>query len=241
MSVPKIKLIVSIVWIIFGIALFSTGIFSPVNSQTTSDASIKTNNSALNPGEIVERFDKSLQQRFLTEPFFGIRRIQPVAPTNPHFEYFSPKNDEEKASVSEFEKQGLNVGVYLFGKRTTPKKGKGDKIDGFSVNYRLFNPIPITADVKKKNLRPPEKLLRQVKKAFLEFQTPNGANENEYVFNLGKWTYIAKPVRAVNQSCLKCHQDYVAVAKFSSGKYRFRKRRIGDANGILVYGFSKKD
>lgn len=234
----KIKIIVCLVWAFFIIALFSFQKFSPASGQTNEtifDKHPKPENS------LVDRFDKAIQQRFLTEPDFGIRRIQPVYPPNPHLEQFSPINDEEKASVADFEKNGWNVSLHLFGRRAYPKIVDGKEQKKFSINYRLNKPLPITGELRREKLPKAEKLLKQVKAAFLEFQTPNSPNENDYKFSIGKWSYVAKAVRAVNQSCLKCHTDYVITEKIEDDKYKFRKRQVGDANGVIVYGFSRKD
>lgn len=234
----KMKIVVCFVWTFSTVALFSFREFSPASSQTKElmlDKNTKPESS------LVDRFDKVVQQRFLTEPYFGIRRIQPVPAPNPHLEYFSPINQEEAASVAAFEKNGWNVSLYLFGRRATPKIVDGKAQKKFSINYRLNKPLSITKELEASKLPKPEKLLKQVKTAFLAFQTPNNPNENDYQFSIGKWSYVARPVRAVNQSCLKCHTDYVITEEIEDDKYKFRKRRVGDANGVLVYGFAKKD
>jgi hypothetical protein len=234
MAMLKLKILVCFVWAFSIFALFS--------SQKFSTASGQTKEIRLEPeSSLIDRFDKTVQQRFLTEPNFGIRRLQPVHPPSPHLEQFSPINDEERASVADFEKDGWDVSLYLFGRRAAPKVVDGKEQKEFSINYRLNQPLPITSDLKKKQLPKAEKLLKQVKTAFLEFQTPNSPNENNYEFSIGKWSYVAKSVRAVNQSCLKCHTDYVMTEKIGDDKYKFRKRQVGDANGVIVYGFARKD
>jgi len=238
MAMLKIKIIVCLIWAFSIVVLFSFQEFSPASGQTkelTLDKNPKPENS------LVDRFDKAVQQRFLTEPNFGIRRIQPVHPPSPHLEQFSPINDEEKTSVADFENDGWKVSLYLFGRRATPKIADGKEQKEFTINYRLNKPLPITRELRGKHLPKAEKLLKEVKAAFLEFQTPNSPNENDYEFSIGKWSYVAKPVRAVNQSCLKCHTDYVLTEKIEDDKYKFRKRQVGDANGVIVYGFAKKD
>lgn len=238
MAKLKIKIIVCLVWAFSIVALFSFQKFSPASGQTkeiTVDKNPKPENS------LVDRFDKAIQQRFLTQPNFGSRRIQPTPPPSPHLEQFSPINAEERASVAAFEKDGWKVSLYLFGRHAGPKLIEGKEQKKFSINYRLNNPLPITTGFKEKQLPKAEKLLKQVKTAFLEFQTPNSPNENNYEFSIGKWFYVAKPVRAVNQSCLKCHTDYVITEKVGDDKYKFRKRQVGDANGVIVYGLTKSD
>ena len=238
MAKLKIKYVVCLVWMSLIAAVFTMRDFSPITAQTQNVINEK---SAKPESSLIDRFDKAIQQRFLTEPDFGMRRIQPVNPPSPHLDYFSPINDEEKAGVAGFEQDGWKVSLYLFGRRATPKIENEKEQKDFAINYRLNQPLSITKDLKQKSLPKAGKLLKEIKKAFIEFQTPNSSRENEYEFSIGKWFYVAKPVRAVNQSCLRCHTDYVITENLGDDKYKFRKRRVGDANGVIVYGFSKKD
>lgn len=244
MSVSKLKSAVFIGWLVFGCVFLSLNIYSPPIGQ--AQRKIDDENPILKSkpdAEIIERFDRQVQQRFLTEPNFGFARLVIVskAPDNPHFKHFSPYGAEEVESIRAFEQDGWKTSIYLFGKRTTPKIVKGKETDEFAINYRLFDPIPVTSKLKEKNLPKSLKLLKEVKKAFLAFQTPDSPNENEYAFEIGKWSYVAKPVRASQQSCVQCHKDHVVTEKLGDGKFKFRKRRIGDANGVLVYGFSRAE
>ena len=234
----KMKIIVCLVWTFSIIVFLSFHEFSPASGQTVE---MMTDKKPKPENPLVDRFDKAVQQRFLTEPDFGMRRIVPVHPPSPHLNQFSPVNDEEEASVADFVKNGWKVSLYLFGRRATPKIIDGKEQKDFSINYRLNQPLPITKDLRGKQLPKAGKLLKQIKNAFIAFQTPNSPNENDYKFTIGKWSYVAKPVRAVNQSCLKCHTDYVITEKLEDDKYKFRKRQVGDANGVIVYGFAKND
>jgi len=228
-----------LVWIFSGVFLFSAESFwLAIGNARAVDDKDTTN---LKPEtERIDRFDRAIQERFLTEPNFGIRRIVPIPPPNPHLENFYPINDEEKTSVADFEKEGWNVDLYLFGRRAMPKSSdSGKESKNFSIEYRLNKPLPVTKALKATDLPKAEKLLKEVKTAFLEFQNPNSPNEKSYEFSVGKWAYVAKPVRAVNQSCLKCHNDYVITSNLGNNQYKFRRRQVGDVNGVLVYGFSK--
>lgn len=238
----KIKIAVCLVWAFSIFALLACQPFAPASGQSREVAPVKTVAAALRPETtVIERFDSAVQQRFLTEPNFGMRRIIPVNPPSPHLDYFKPINDEERTSVAAFEKESWQVSLYLFGRRANRKIVDGKEQKKFDINYRVNEPLPITAGLEKGDLPKADKLLKQVKTAFLHFQTPNSPNENSYEFSSGKWTYVAKPVRAVNESCLRCHTDYVITEKVGDDQYKFRKRAVGDANGVIVYGFARKD
>lgn len=234
----KAKIFVCLIWAICAVLFFSSQGFWSASGQ------IKTSGdkSNLKPAEsLVDAFDASIQKRFLTEPYFGIRRIAPTYPTNPHFEYFSAQTAEEKQSLADFEKEGWKVFLYLFGRQAKPRVIDGKEQKDFTIKYRINQPVAITKGLKVKDLPKGEELLKNVKEAFIDFQTPTSANENNYQFSRGKWSYVARPVRAANESCVKCHTDYVITAKLEKNKYKFRKRQIGDANGVLVYGFTKDE
>lgn len=234
----KIKILVFSIWTLSIFALVSYHTFAPVSGQSKNAIDIEN----LKPeNSLIERFDGAIQQRFLTEPSFGIRRIQPINPPGPHLEYFSPINEVEKQSVTDFDKEGWKVSLYLFGRRANPRIIDGKESKKFQINYRLNEPLPITPELQRKDLPRAKELIKEVKAAFIEFQTPNSPKENNYEFSIGDWSYVAKPVRAVNQSCLKCHTDYVITEKIGDHRYKFRKRAVGDANGVIVYGFAKKN
>jgi hypothetical protein len=240
MTILRLKILVCLIWIFSSIFLFS-----PENLWLiVGNAGLAEDKPGINvkpKNELIDRFDRAIQQRFLTEPNFGIRRIIPIPPPNPHLESFYPITNEEITSVANFEKEGWKVDLYLFGRRAMPKLTDGKESKNFSIEYRLNKPLPVTKGLKAADLPKAEKLLKEVKTAFLEFQNRNSPNENNYEFSIGKWSYVAKPVRAANQSCLKCHTDYVITSKLENNQYKFRRRQVGDANGVLVYGFSKPE
>jgi hypothetical protein len=236
MKISKLKTFVCLVWAVCAVMFVSTQNFWSVSSQT------KEKKTKLKPKpEIseIDAFDALIQKRFLTEPNFGIRRIEPIIPPSPHLEHFYPKNSDEEKSVENFQNDGWKTSLYLFGRKANPKLVNGKEQKVFEIKYNLHEAITVTKNVKQPDLPKADTLLKDVKSAFIAFQTPNSENENNYEFSVGKWSYVARPVRAVNESCIRCHTDYVVTEKLGDGKFTFRKRKIGDANGVIVYGFSK--
>lgn len=229
---------------IVAIILFQFTISSPRHQAAAGSPAVVEDNTA-DPilDSLVEDFDRTIQQRFLTAPFFGFARIAPTRPTGPrpgHVSSFSPSTPEEYAAVAAFKKEGWDVGLYLFGRRVQPRTDTKKEND-YDIRYRLFNPIPVTPGLKRSSFRKQKKLAEEAKRAFLEFQKPDSANKNEMRFEIGDWSYIARPVRASNQSCLECHKDYVITDKVAEGKFVARPRRIGDVNGVLFYALRKRD
>jgi hypothetical protein len=184
------------------------------------------------PG-LINDLDKVLQLRFLTAPNFGIRRIGPNP--NPHLERFEPHTAEETEAVNNLQSGQWKVAVYLFGRRGYQQAAQKDPHaeKGLIVQYKLNNPVPVTNNFKKGELARPRNLQDGVDEAFLQFAT---AESHE--FSLGKWSYVARAVRA-RESCLKCHTD-LFTDELDSKKWAYRSRRVGDPIGVLVYAFSKK-
>jgi hypothetical protein len=183
---------------------------------------------------LINDLDKVMQERFITAQTRGMRRIGPQP--NPHMEYFEPRTEEEIQAVNNLQNGQWKVGVYLFGRRAyqKPPKKDGDAKRGLLVQYRLNRPVLVTNNLKQKELASPGKLRDGLDEAFAKFKESDSHN-----FSLGKWSYVAKPVRA-RESCLKCHTDLFA-AKLGERKYAYRSRRVGDPIGVLVYAFGKKN
>lgn len=234
----RLKVIVLTVWLLAIVVIE----FHPSTSETYAQTRESVANT-LPPDELIDAFDKTLQSRFLSAPNFGIRRIVIPGPAprleSSHLNQFHPNSEAEHAAVAAFENSGWDVGIYLFGRRVELRTDTKEK-DKYDIKYRLFDPIPITKDLKPSKLRESKKMAEEIKQAFVEFQKPGSPNENELRFSGGKWALVARPVRAVNQSCLECHKDYVITERLGDGQFTVRKRRIGDANGILVYAFAKR-
>ena len=188
---------------------------------------------------LIDDFDKTIQERFLTAPQFGIFRITPNRPISPHLDQFTPQTPGEISAVNAFAINGWDVGIYLFGRKVTRRTDS--KSEKYDIKYRLFDPIKVTSVRKKVDFQKSTALIKEIKNAFVTFQKTGDPNENEVRFENGRWSYIVRPVRAANQSCLQCHKDYVITDRLGDGKFTVRERRIGDANGVLVYAFKKSN
>lgn len=221
-NLTKIKLVCCLIWTLF----LAVAIFCKLSFPT--DVSAKDNKKPSN--DLIEKFDAAIQQRFLSEPGFGITRIEPP---NPHLTYFIPKDGDEKTSVEKLESDGWRASLYLFGRRIEKRADEKNGKTKFYISNRTFAPMPVTKNIKAEKLTPSANLLAETANAFQTFQTAD-----IYEFDDGNWTYVAKPVRA-QQSCLKCHTDYVMTSKIGEKPYKYRPRRAGDAIGVLVYGFAE--
>lgn len=197
---------------------------------------VENQNRAVSIQSDLERFNLAVQKRFLTEPSFGMSRI---AQTLSHMRGFHPNGEEESALVKGFNDNGWKIGIYLYGRTALPRESKNNSQRKFDIKYRVNQPVPVTWGLKEKELPNAKKLMPEVKEAFLNFQTNKNPDEGNLQFTKGNWTFLAKPVRAMNDSCIRCHTDYVITEKLGDGKFKLRKRAVGDVNGIVVYGYSK--
>lgn len=226
-----IKLFLIIASLLFAVTVLCVHSVTPSVSRQKA-ATLANRNHPPELG-LINDLDKVIQQRFLTTPQLGIRRIGPVP--NPHFEQFEPNTEEEKEAVTKLQDGNWKVGIYLMGRRAyeNPYKNLKDA-KPLLVHYKLNGPVPVTANVKKRELASPKRLRARVDEAFEKFR-----DGDTYDFSLGKWTYVARPVRA-REVCLKCHQDMFVTSKVGEKRYTYRRRHVGDTIGVLLYAFRKK-
>ena len=59
---------------------------------------------------------------------------------------------------------------------------------------------------------------------------------SSYDFTAGGWTFVARPVRASEASCLQCHEADGTTRTFPSRDH-VPTLRVGDALGALLYGY----
>lgn len=195
--------------------------------------------SALPDAALIDDFDRAVQKRFLKTPGFGMARINIGPPPQPHLhpDRFVPTSDEEFRVVKDLQEAGWKVGVYLFGRHAyeRPKGEDAASEKVLYVEYKLNRPVPVTTNTKSSELPAPRRLRGEVAEALYRFQ-----ETNSHTFASGKWTYVARPVRA-SESCLKCHTDMFVTKKTGKNTYTYRPRLAGDPIGALVYAFARPE
>lgn len=234
----KLKVLAVATWLIFTVGIFYLH-SSFVDAQTTSPRPILTRKPDM---ALINKFDNEIRARFLSEPFFGVARIAPTQPVklaSAHLSSFSPKTSAEMDAVKSFVEGGWDVGIYLYGRRAEPKVKNGKAKDKYAITYRVNQPVTVTGLQRPSQLQDPKNLVKYVKEAFLEYQNAKPTDAENFQFDNGDWSYVARPVRVVSESCLRCHNDYVVIDKLSAGQFKLRKRGIGDVNGILLYAFRR--
>jgi hypothetical protein len=229
----KTKSLLSVALLLFALAILCARTLVTTTHAGQKDSYPDTYRNHLPDTRLINELDKVIQQRFLTTPQLGIRRIGPVP--NPHFEHFTPQTDEEKQVVDSLQNGEWKVGIYLMGRRAyeNPAVKDANAAKRLLVHYKLNGPVPVTANVSKGQLADPKRLQAGVDEAFERF-----TKTDTYDFSLGNWAYVARPVRA-RETCMQCHQDKFVTSKLGKEKYAYRNRHVGDTIGVLLYAFKK--
>jgi hypothetical protein len=194
--------------------------------------------------ESIDRFDAAVQRRFLTQPSFGMGRMMPTKPQplrSGHVPSFGHVSDEERSLIAKFKEDGWLVGLYLYGRRAEPDQERDNPMEKFKIRYRVTQPVSVTYGLKENKLPGSKGLVKEIRQAFGQFQGEDSSVGGELRFRKSDWTFVARPVMAVNESCVKCHADYVVTNQLEDGRFQFRKRKIGDVNGVVVYAFSRDE
>lgn len=231
----NVKAVATIIYVLLAVGASYAVAPAETSTQTRRDKFVGRDNvNPLPDAALIDDLDRVMQTRFLTNPFFGIRRIGPQP--NPHFnEEFTPATAEEQRAVTNLQEGRWKVGVYLFGRRAYERAvGKGEESrKQLYIEHRLNRPVPVTENTKRRDLAGPKRLRDGVNEAFYRFK-----EADSYTFASGRWTYVARPVKAID-SCLKCHTDFFLLSKSGEKPYSYRRRRAGDPVGVLVYAFAR--
>ncbi|MDQ3754631.1 MAG: hypothetical protein M3371_07865, partial [Acidobacteriota bacterium] len=191
--------------------------------------------------QIIDTLDHVIQQRFHNVIGFGMARIVTERK-------FAPENEEEKKAVRELRKAGLKVGLYLAGRgilEPVPEEHRVSKRTFGSVfpGQPLSGPIFVSS-TDSKDLPTAKALWEPTRQAMLAF---TGGSER-YSFSVGEWAVEARPVRASDQSCIKCHSTDMRteLVDLGGGRTAFKTGpkgntlQVGDPLGVLLYAYRQR-
>ena len=175
----------------------------------------------VNTRRLLRVLDDCLQGRFrdVNEGFGMSRVIRPGETAH----RFKPENAREMTVVRDLELANRRVVFYLASRRvlkTMPDPGSWGARDGWGI---IKGPVQIASTVSAgldaDDSSPPRArdLWDDSRRAMESFVR---GDSHEFV-NAG-WTFIARPVRASDESCVRCHGAAV---------------KIGDAIGAALYGY----
>lgn len=190
----------------------------------------------------LDALDREVQKRFHKVIGFGMARIGTQRK-------FAPETEEEKASVRELNREGYKVGLYLAGRailNDVPEQYRRAKLDfGASSAGQAFSGPIFLSSAGMKELPTAASLWDETRRALQSFAT--GAER--YGFKSGEWDVEARPVRASEESCLKCHtarEHFAVVVVNEKGEKSVEPERtedppkLGDPLGVLVYAYRKR-
>jgi len=196
----------------------------------------------------IDALDRCVQERFVRiEKGFGISRISTAMHNT---RQFVPTNDVENRAVGDFEALGLRVVMYV-ASRQLPRFGPlGDAIPPAIQGPVFVSPIPhvltrnpsgapmeVRADSQLLNDLPNDADVRTQGLLFL--RAPAAAES--WQFAIGRWSFVARPVRASESACLNCHNYRPAgTASPSVGDSTDGPFRMGDPIGAVLYGYQSE-
>lgn len=206
---------------------------------------------------LISALDDCIQQRFQeVDKGFGLRRVTQPGET-PH--RFKPEQASEMRVVEELIGARLKVVLYLAGRSVLgpkPDETRSFFVESTTLRYQdksqprektpvkplltlrqpIKGPVHVTPyGLLKADLPKPMELWEPSQKAMKAFET-----SDQYNFALGEWKFSARPVRASNQSCLKCHVGDTVTLPFEQDKdHPSQLLKVGDPLGVVVYGYAR--
>lgn len=203
-------------------------------SASTLRGVVPSQESADSGAGLIAALDDCIQQRFLdVDQGFGYRRIVRPGDTAHRFK---PENAKELAVVDYLIRHKLDMVLYLAGREIVGPSLNSQEFDRIAGKL-IKGPVRITPNDKGMAGLPALKQLWD--RGHEAMQAFHGSDN--YDFNLGGWKFVARPVRASDQSCLKCHQGNGTSYLLRDRALESRPLQIGDPLGLLFYGYKTSD
>jgi hypothetical protein len=189
---------------------------------------------------VVDPLDRVVQQRFHDVVGFGMARIASERK-------FVPESKEEKTAVKDLKRAGYEVGLYLVGRNiledVPDKYHVGKTMFGGFGEHLMSGPVFVSRQGLKE-LPDARALWEQSREALRAF---DGGGER-YGFKADGWDVEARPVRASDEGCLRCHGFDTRLTFDEKGDLRMispaKERnglRVGDPLGAMLYVYRKSN
>lgn len=164
------------------------------------------------PAALVDALDAAVQRR-LADPAakrFGITRVG-----DRHRAEFTPETPAEERLVTDLKAGGWNVSVYLAGRGLLVTDRRPSAVQG---------PVVVTSG----DAPPGYAMQYEARTAFRLL-----AVRETHEFSVGRWSVVARPVRASAERCVTCHNR-------SSGSFGLddAEVKMGDLLGVALYAFA---
>jgi hypothetical protein len=197
----------------------------------------------------IDALDQCVQDRFVRiDKGFGLSRISMAMHNTRHF---VPTNDVESGAVGDLEALGLRVVMYV----ASPQRPRFGPHGGVANPPLIQGPVFVspTPQVVTRNaggapieVRADPQVLNDLPndadvgaQGRLLLSAPAAAESRQ--FAIGRWSFVARPVRATASACLNCHNyrpESVAAGRSVDGSVD-EPFRLGDPLGAVLYGYQK--
>jgi hypothetical protein len=197
----------------------------------------------------IDALDRCVQDRFIRiDKGFGMSRVS-IAMHNTRF--FVPVNESESRIVRDFETLGIRVILYVVS-RQRPRFGpSGPSVIPPPVQGPvLVSPTPPVVTRSQAGapveVRTDPQFLKDLPDAVdLRTQSVQALNESgvseSQGFEIGDWSFVARPVRASAPACLTCHNSRgMNGDAHSSAAETPDAFRLGDPLGAVLYAYQKR-
>jgi hypothetical protein len=189
----------------------------------------------------IDPLDRVVQQRFHDVIGFGMVRVATERT-------FVPETKEEKTAVRGLKRAGYEVCLFLVGRNIleeVPEKYRVSEPTFGSNNSHLMSGPVLLSRQKLQELKglPDARALWEPSREAL--RTFDGGSAERYGFEASGWKVEARPVRASDESCLKCHGFTMRLTVNQNGSMSIRRDdfrnelQVGDPLGAMLYVYRK--
>jgi hypothetical protein len=178
---------------------------------------------------VISSLNDCIQSRFRdVDERFGFRRIITPGDT-PH--RFKPENAKEIDAVRALERASMQVILYLTGRQVLREKPAATDLPAESLWGPIKGPVLITPAGRPAPAPRPMDLWDESARAMRAFE-----KSDSYDFVQAGWNFTARPVRASEELCLRCHRGPLRASSVPTADGN-ATLKIGDAIGVVLYGY----
>jgi len=201
----------------------------PIYLSLTLVASVLSAAPAAPEPDPIECLNQLIQHRFLDARAFGMSR---VLPNRYHgVTQFQPENATEQKVVTELQEKGYQAVLFLAGRGVLdPPANIFDR----AARSGLQGPAFVSKLNNSASLPDHDLLLAESRKA-MQFFAAHEADDPGYEVHKGAWTLAMRPLRATNNTCVRCHTDGPATLLPTAAA----KPRLGTALGVAMYVYRR--
>jgi hypothetical protein len=194
---------------------------------------------ALPAEHFLDHFNDAVQKRFHDVIGFGMARVATER-------WFMPETPEEKKALRDLKKGGYQVGLFLAGRNMLQDVPLPYRVSyaktGSGGQHIMSGPV-IVANKRLTGLPDAPAMWEPTREALRQFS--RGAER--WAFEAGGWSVEARPVRASDEKCLRCHAYRKLIFQQQNGAVSMRygepsyDLQIGDPIGAVLYVYRRKD